>query len=96
MKRKLKYIVVYLVIFLSTNNSILGQAMSQDKIKAIYILNFARFVEWPNPENLKEISIGVVGNENIFNELIETAKYCSIGQITSALYLVGGQYRRNM
>ncbi|GIM44888.1 Fused isobutyryl-CoA mutase [Collibacillus ludicampi] len=33
---------------------------------------------------------------NIFAELMETVKYCSLGQITKALYQVGGQYRRNM
>jgi isobutyryl-CoA mutase len=35
-------------------------------------------------------------NGNIFAELMETVKYCSLGQITKALYEVGGQYRRNM
>ena len=35
-------------------------------------------------------------NENIFEGLMEVAKYCSIGQITKALFEVGGQYRRNM
>jgi isobutyryl-CoA mutase len=35
-------------------------------------------------------------NGNIFNSLMEVAKYCSIGQITRALFEVGGQYRRNM
>ena len=35
-------------------------------------------------------------NGNIFRELMETVKYCSLGQITNALYSVGGQYRRNM
>jgi len=35
-------------------------------------------------------------NENIFEGLMEVAKYCSIGQITHALFEVGGQYRRNM
>ncbi|MCK9399148.1 MAG: methylmalonyl-CoA mutase family protein [Bacteroidales bacterium] len=35
-------------------------------------------------------------NENIFEGLMEVAKYCSIGQITRALFEVGGQYRRNM
>ena len=34
--------------------------------------------------------------ENIFAELMETVKCCSLGQITGALYGVGGQYRRNM
>ena len=42
---------------------------------------------------LKEVAIS---NENLFEELIETVKYCSLGQITHALYEVGGQYRRNM
>ncbi|WP_282125151.1 methylmalonyl-CoA mutase family protein [Marinifilum flexuosum] len=35
-------------------------------------------------------------NENIFAELMEVCKYCTLGQITNALYEVGGQYRRNM
>jgi isobutyryl-CoA mutase len=37
-----------------------------------------------------------VNNGNLFEELMETVKYCSLGQITNALYEVGGQYRRNM
>jgi isobutyryl-CoA mutase len=37
-----------------------------------------------------------VRNGNIFERLMEAAKYCSLGQITHALYEVGGQYRRNM
>lgn len=42
---------------------------------------------------LKEVALS---NENIFEELMETVKYCSLGQITQTLYEVGGQYRRNM
>jgi methylmalonyl-CoA mutase len=37
-----------------------------------------------------------VKNGNLFEELMETVKFCSLGQITNALYSVGGQYRRNM
>ena len=37
-----------------------------------------------------------IENGNLFAELMETVKYCSLGQITHALYQVGGQYRRNM
>ncbi len=37
-----------------------------------------------------------VENGNIFAELMEAVKVCSLGQITRALYEVGGQYRRNM
>jgi methylmalonyl-CoA mutase len=44
-------------------------------------------------ERLQKVAIH---NENVFEELMETVKYCSLGQITSALFEVGGQYRRNM
>ena len=47
----------------------------------------------------KEISLlkeKAIKNENIFEQLMQTTKVCSIGQITSALFEVGGQYRRNM
>jgi len=37
-----------------------------------------------------------INNENIFEQLMEACKVCSIGQITEALFEVGGQYRRNM
>ena len=37
-----------------------------------------------------------IDNGNLFAELMETVKYCSLGEITNALYSVGGQYRRNM
>jgi methylmalonyl-CoA mutase len=45
---------------------------------------------------LKRLKKAAIHNENLFAELMETVKYCSLGQITHALYEVGGQYRRNM
>jgi methylmalonyl-CoA mutase len=45
---------------------------------------------------LKELQQVAIQNENIFKQLMETGKYCSIGQITRAMFDVGGQYRRNM
>ncbi|TAL62961.1 MAG: methylmalonyl-CoA mutase [Bacteroidetes bacterium] len=45
---------------------------------------------------LRELQLASVQNKNIFEALMEAAKYCSLGQITSALFEVGGQYRRNM
>ncbi|CAL2076230.1 Isobutyryl-CoA mutase / P-loop GTPase [Tenacibaculum sp. 190524A02b] len=47
-------------------------------------------------EELKQIQTAAVQNENIFERLMEAAKVCSLGQITAALFEVGGQYRRNM
>jgi methylmalonyl-CoA mutase len=48
------------------------------------------------PARLKQLQQVAVANGNLFAELMETVKYCSLGQITNALFEVGGQYRRNM
>lgn len=45
---------------------------------------------------LRRLQEVAIQNGNIFEELMETVKYCSLGQITQALFAVGGQYRRNM
>jgi len=45
---------------------------------------------------LEKIQNAAIQNENIFEYLMETTKYCSLGQITASLFEVGGQYRRNM
>ncbi len=47
-------------------------------------------------EALRKLQQTAINNQNIFAELMETVKYCSLGQITKALFEVGGQYRRNM
>jgi methylmalonyl-CoA mutase len=48
------------------------------------------------PAALKKLQQVALSGENIFAELMETVKVCSLGQITQALFEVGGQYRRNM
>ena len=48
------------------------------------------------PARLQRLQQIAVANGNLFDELMETVKYCSLGQITNALFEVGGQYRRNM
>lgn len=45
---------------------------------------------------LQRLKTVAINNGNLFEELMETVKYCSLGQITHALYEVGGQYRRSM
>ena len=53
-----------------------------------------------NPSKVKaQIAIlqeAAVQNENLFDKIMEATKVCSLGQITTALFEVGGQYRRNM
>ena len=47
-------------------------------------------------DNLKKITATSLANKNIFEELMEASKVCSLGQIKDVLFEVGGQYRRNM
>jgi methylmalonyl-CoA mutase len=47
-------------------------------------------------EMLRRLQRVAVNNGNLFDELMETVKYCTLGEITNALYEVGGQYRRSM
>ncbi|WP_435264332.1 methylmalonyl-CoA mutase family protein [Tenacibaculum sp. nBUS_03] len=47
-------------------------------------------------EQLAILQQAAIQNENLFDKLMEATKYCSLGQITQALFKVGGQYRRNM
>ncbi|HKK77963.1 MAG TPA: methylmalonyl-CoA mutase family protein [Saprospiraceae bacterium] len=48
------------------------------------------------PQALKALQKAALNNENLFEQLMEATKVCTLGQITDALFEVGGQYRRNM
>ncbi|MCH2234091.1 MAG: methylmalonyl-CoA mutase family protein [Crocinitomicaceae bacterium] len=58
--------------------------------------NLHKAKEEKSKEALTTIQKAAIQNKNIFEELMEAAKVCSLGQITDALFEVGGQYRRNM
>ncbi len=45
---------------------------------------------------LERVRLAAINNGNIFEELVNAVRYCSLGEITNALFEVGGQYRRNM
>ncbi len=47
-------------------------------------------------EGLSRLQEAAVHNDNMFAVLMDVARYCSLGQMTDALFEVGGQYRRNM
>ena len=47
-------------------------------------------------KKLSNIQQAAILNKNIFEELMETSKICSLGEISNSLFEVGGQYRRNM
>jgi methylmalonyl-CoA mutase len=60
------------------------------------LANMKKANENQSDEMLKRLQLKAIQNQNIFEELMETVKFCSLGQITKALFEVGGQYRRNM
>ena len=64
------------------------------QIKTKEILNKAN--DGKVQEHLAILQKAAVQNENLFDKLMEATKFCSLGQITEALFKVGGQYRRNM
>ncbi|KQL51131.1 methylmalonyl-CoA mutase [Heyndrickxia shackletonii] len=79
------------------NNIELARATTEEK--ETQIRNLHDFQERNNDkveDALKKLKQTAVNNGNIFTELMETVKVASLGQITQALYEVGGQYRRNM
>jgi methylmalonyl-CoA mutase len=47
-------------------------------------------------EQIRRVQEAAINNRNMFEQLMEACKYASLGQITAALFEVGGQYRRNM
>ncbi len=79
------------------NNMELARATKEEKETQIRHL---RIFQERNKERveeaLKQLKETAVNHGNIFAELMETVKFASLGQITQALYEVGGQYRRNM
>ena len=48
------------------------------------------------PAALERLRRAAIANENLFAVLMDAVRCCSLGQITTALFEVGGQYRRNM
>ncbi|MDP4587346.1 MAG: methylmalonyl-CoA mutase family protein [Flavobacteriales bacterium] len=73
------------------------RATSEEKEYQISMLkNLNKAMEAKVTENLKAIRKASIANENVFATLMEACKYCSLGQITNAMFEVGGQYRRNM
>lgn len=72
---------------------------SSDQEKKEAIDNLNRFKERNKSEatkQLRNLKNTATENDNIFQSLMEASQYCTLGQMTHALYGVGGQFRRNM
>ncbi|WP_079528319.1 fused isobutyryl-CoA mutase/GTPase IcmF [Halobacillus hunanensis] len=79
------------------NSMDIARADKEEKEHQITELrNFQKSHEDVASEALNRLKATASGGGNVFAELMETVKVASLGQITNALYEVGGQYRRNM
>ncbi|QTN26183.1 methylmalonyl-CoA mutase family protein [Rhodoferax sp. AJA081-3] len=66
----------------------------QNQLKRLAAFHAAHAAE--SPAILKRLQQAVIDNKNVFEVLMDAVRVCSLGQITNALFEVGGQYRRNM
>ncbi len=74
-------------------------ARSTDEEKQSQLKRLAAFHKQhakESPAMLKRLQQAVIDNGNVFAVLMDAVRVCSLGQITNALFEVGGQYRRNM
>ena len=75
----------------------LARATEEEKQSQLTRLaSFKKRHEKEAPAALERLQKVALSDENIFAELMNTVRVCSLGQITQALYDVGGQYRRGM
>ena len=58
--------------------------------------NFKKANSGQGKAHLLKLRKVVMDDQNTFEQLMETVKFCSLGEITHTLFNVGGQYRRNM
>ena len=74
-------------------------ARSTDEEKQSQLRRLREFQERNHQDSgamLARLKQAAIANENLFAVLVDAVRYCSLGQITTALFDVGGQYRRNM
>ena len=75
----------------------ISRASKEEKERQIERLGALHQAQKPQSKQaLSRLKQVALAGGNLFSTLMDTVKYCSLGQITDALYQVGGQYRRNM
>ena len=98
-----EYPIVGVNTFLNKNGSptiVPGEVIRATEEEKQYQINALKSFQDRNAQKtadvLKKLQLSAVAGNNIFEDLMEVCKICSLGQISNALYEVGGQYRRNM
>ena len=97
------YPIIGVNTFLNKNGSptiipaeIIRATEKEKKYQISTLQAFQKRNENTSSQLLKQLQTAAIDGKNIFESLMEACKYCSLGQISKALYEVGGQYRRNM
>ncbi len=104
MKSSGEYPIIGVNTFINPNADLLDKcpvelARATEEEKASQLRRLREFQERNKdiaPIALERLFRVAQSGGNIFEELMETVKYCSLGQITETLFKAGGQYRRNM
>lgn len=98
-----EYPIIGVNTFLSSKGSptvipqeVIRSSEEEKQYQISMLTNLHAFHEENTKKYLRELQLAAIKNENLFELLMEAVKYCSLGQITEALFEVGGQYRRNM
>ena len=77
-------------------NEVIRATEEEKKYQISMLKELMKVNENKSKKMLKEIQKTAIKNKNIFEELMEATKICSLGEITNSLFDVGGEYRRNM
>lgn len=98
-----EYPIVGVNTFLNKNGSptiVPGEVIRATEEEKQYQITALKLFQERNADKaetaLKNLQKSAVAGDNIFEQLMQVCKICSLGQISNALYAVGGQYRRNM
>lgn len=98
-----EYPIIGVNTFLSSKGSptiIPGEVIRATKDEKHFQITMLNNLHQRNADVAKEILLelqkAAIRNDNVFEKIMDVTKYCSLGQITNAMFEVGGQYRRNM
>lgn len=98
-----EYPIIGVNTFLSKDGSptiipkeVIRSTEEEKKAQIATVVNLKKASGEKGERALKQLQEAALHNRNMFETLMETVKFCSLGQITHALFEVGGQYRRNM
>jgi len=103
LKHSGEYPIIGVNTFLSSEGSptvipreVIRATKEEKEYQIIMLENLRQRNQKIGADLLNDLQKSAIQNKNIFESLMEVSKYCSLGQITNALFKVGGQYRRNM